>query len=74
VDHCGQAMGEAGYCVKVVGHSLGAGAAALLAMMYRQKGIGGVSCYAFATPNCVSLSLAQGYSPPPFPAGLQTQR
>jgi hypothetical protein len=53
-------MGEAGYSIMLVGHSLGAGAAALMAMMYKRGGISHLSCYAFATPNCVSLSLAEG--------------
>ena len=52
-------MAEAGHSITVVGHSLGAGAAALMSMMFKQRGISRVSCYAFATPNCVSLSLAE---------------
>ena len=53
-------MAEAGYSIKVVGHSLGAGAAAMLAIWMKQSGIKNVICYAFATPNCVSLDLAEG--------------
>lgn len=55
-----QAMAEAGYSIKIVGHSLGAGAAAMLAMWLKRTGVKDVTCYAFATPNCVSLDLAQG--------------
>ena len=53
-------MAEAGYSIKIVGHSLGAGAAAMLAMWLKRTGVKDVTCYAFATPNCVSLDLAQG--------------
>lgn len=54
-----QAMAQAGYSIIVVGHSLGAGAAALLAMWLKQAGVEDVICYAFATPNCVSMDLAE---------------
>ena len=54
-----QAMSEAGFGITLVGHSLGAGAAALLAIWMRRSGIQNVTCYAFATPNCVSLELAE---------------
>ena len=53
-------MAEAGYSIVVVGHSLGAGAAAMLAIWLKQSGVEDVTCFAFATPNCVSLDLATG--------------
>ena len=53
-------MAEAGYCIRIVGHSLGAGAAAMLAIWLKRSGVEDVTCYAFATPNCVSLDLAEG--------------
>ena len=52
-------MAEAGYSIKIVGHSLGAGAAAMLAMWLKRSGVEDVTCFAFATPNCVSLDLAE---------------
>lgn len=52
-------MVEAGYRITIVGHSLGAGAASILALKYKQEGIQQVVCYAFATPNCVDLALAE---------------
>ena len=52
-------MVEAGYRITIVGHSLGAGAASILALKYKQEGIKEVVCYAFATPNCVDLALAE---------------
>ena len=53
-------MAEAGFSIMLVGHSLGAGAAALLAMWLKEAGVEKVTCYAFATPNCVSMALAEG--------------
>lgn len=46
------------YQLTLVGHSLGAGAAALLAMMLKARGINNVHCYAFAPPMCCELDLA----------------
>ena len=56
-DHV-QAM--AGYRVLLVGHSLGAGAAAILAIMLRDSGLHDVTCYAFACPPCMEPELAAG--------------
>ena len=50
------------YQVTLVGHSLGAGAAALLAMMLRAKGITNMHCYAFAAPMCCEPDLAASCS------------
>ena len=50
------------YQVTLVGHSLGAGAAALLAMMLRAKGITNMHCYAFAPPMCCEPDLAASCS------------
>ena len=55
---CLQAMQDAGFRVTLVGHSLGAGAAALMALMFKAASVSNVTCYAFATPNCVDLALA----------------
>ena len=51
-------MQDAGFRVTLVGHSLGAGAAALMALMFKHASVADVTCYAFATPNCVDLTLA----------------
>ncbi|DBA89266.1 hypothetical protein WJX77_010917 [Trebouxia sp. C0004] len=50
------------YQVTLVGHSLGAGAAALLALMLRAKGITNMHCYAFAPPMCCEPDLAASCS------------
>lgn len=42
----------------LIGHSLGAGAAALLALMLQARGITNVHCYAFAPPMCCEPDLA----------------
>lgn len=42
----------------LIGHSLGAGAAALLAMMLQARGISNLHCYAFAPPMCCEPDLA----------------
>ncbi|KAL3160591.1 hypothetical protein ABBQ32_010523 [Trebouxia sp. C0010 RCD-2024] len=46
------------YQLILVGHSLGAGAAALLAMMLKSRGISNMHCYAFAPPMCCEPDLA----------------
>ena len=46
------------YQLTLVGHSLGAGAAALLAMMLKARGITNMHCYAFAPPMCCEPDLA----------------
>ena len=46
------------YRLTLIGHSLGAGAAALLAMMLQARGITNVHCYAFAPPMCCEPDLA----------------
>lgn len=46
------------YRMTLIGHSLGAGAAALLAMMLQARGITNVHCYAFAPPMCCEPDLA----------------
>jgi surfactin synthase thioesterase subunit len=50
-----------GYSCKIIGHSLGGGTAALLAMMLREAGgpFVGVTCTAIACPSCMTLELAQ---------------
>lgn len=54
-----QAMAEAGYKITIVGHSLGSGCAAILTYLLKDSGVDNVRCYAFATPNCVDLPLAE---------------
>lgn len=58
--HALQAMHEAGFRLTLVGHSLGAGAAVLLSVMFREAGIERLRCYAFAPPNCVDARLSAG--------------
>ncbi|BDA47245.1 probable Sn1-specific diacylglycerol lipase alpha [Coccomyxa sp. Obi] len=53
-----QGLHEAGYNIITVGHSLGAGAAALLAMMLKSRGVQRLQCYAFACPPCMDQKLA----------------
>lgn len=50
-----------GYRLKIIGHSLGGGTAALLTMMLREAGgpFAGVTCIAVACPSCMTLELAQ---------------
>ena len=50
------------YQLTLVGHSLGAGAAALLAMMLQARGISNMHCYAFAPPMCCEPDLASSCS------------
>ena len=50
-------MHNGGYRITVVGHSLGAGAAALFAVALKGRGLERVRCYAFATPNCAGVQL-----------------
>ena len=50
------------YQLTLVGHSLGAGAASLLAMMLRANGITNLRCYAFAPPMCCEPDLASSCS------------
>ena len=52
-------MQEAGYSIKIVGHSLGGGMAALLGYMLRKRGVKKVECYGFATPPCCTPKLAE---------------
>ncbi|KAI7845939.1 hypothetical protein COHA_000485 [Chlorella ohadii] len=57
-----QALAESpGYRLVIVGHSLGAGAAALLTMMLREVGgpFAEARCVAVACPSCMTLELAQ---------------
>ena len=51
----------AGYSLRIVGHSLGGGTAALLTMMLREKGgpFAGATCLALACPSCMTLELAR---------------
>eukprot|EP00611_Tribonema_gayanum_P029002 TRINITY_DN763_c0_g1_i5.p1 TRINITY_DN763_c0_g1~~TRINITY_DN763_c0_g1_i5.p1 ORF type:complete len:511 (-),score=123.12 TRINITY_DN763_c0_g1_i5:172-1704(-) len=50
-----------GYSLMLTGHSLGAGIAALTAMLLKERGAweGALAAVCFATPSCVSLSLAR---------------
>lgn len=50
------------YQLTLVGHSLGAGAAALLAMLLQARGISNMHCYAFAPPMCCEPDLASSCS------------
>lgn len=43
----------------IIGHSLGAGAAAVLSHMLKEEGIQQLQCYAFAPPMCMDPELAQ---------------
>lgn len=52
-------MSSAGFKLTIVGHSLGAGSAAILTVMLQNAGVENVACYAFASPNCMNLDLAQ---------------
>lgn len=49
-----------GYELRIVGHSLGGGTAALLTMMLRERGgpCGRATCLALACPSCMTLELA----------------
>ncbi|EFN52035.1 hypothetical protein CHLNCDRAFT_139223 [Chlorella variabilis] len=53
-----------GLRVTLVGHSLGAGVASLLAVYLRNRGLGAdrLRCWAYETPACMDLELAQGCS------------
>eukprot|EP00892_Ulva_mutabilis_P006866 jgi/Ulvmu1/4551/UM002_0277.1 len=58
--HLALAFAGSDHSVVLVGHSLGAGAAALLAWRLReQDGISNIKVYAFATPPCSSPTIAQ---------------
>jgi hypothetical protein len=50
-----------GYALKVAGHSLGGGAAAMLTMMLREQqgAVAGATCLAIACPACMTLELAR---------------
>ncbi|KAK9812348.1 hypothetical protein WJX73_004270 [Symbiochloris irregularis] len=54
-----QALSKAGYTIILTGHSLGAGAAALLGLSLKNRGIKQVEAYGFATPPCMAGELAQ---------------
>ena len=54
-----QGMQEAGYTIKLAGHSLGAGLLALLGLMLRKRGVDRVRGYGFATPPCCTAKLAK---------------
>ncbi|KAL3134993.1 hypothetical protein ABBQ32_007945 [Trebouxia sp. C0010 RCD-2024] len=52
-----------GYKLKVIGHSLGGGTAAMLTMMMREwPEFGEVTCLAIACPSCMTLDLAHSCS------------
>lgn len=53
---CG-VLHDYGFRITVVGHSLGAGTAALLAYRLREKGLKRVTAYSFACPPCVNSEL-----------------
>ena len=53
-----QVVQRAGFKLTVTGHSLGAGAAVLLAMLFKRRGIETVWVYGFATPCCMERELA----------------
>jgi pimeloyl-ACP methyl ester carboxylesterase len=50
---------DSGHDIVLVGHSLGAGAAALLAWRLKRDGCKSVAAFAFACPPCASLELAR---------------
>lgn len=54
-----------GYQLKIVGHSLGGGTAALLTMMLREVGapFAETTCVAIACPSCMTLELATSCKP-----------
>lgn len=52
------ALEKQGYRIAIVGHSLGAGVAALLGLYLTRRGLTNLHCYAFETPACVPLELA----------------
>ena len=54
-----QGMQDAGYTIKLAGHSLGAGLLALLGLMLRKRGVDRVKGYGFATPPCCTAKLAK---------------
>lgn len=53
-----QVVARAGYCIVFAGHSLGAGAAVLLAMLFKRRGIDNVYVYGFGSPPCMERKLA----------------
>ena len=55
--------GGGGRRVTLVGHSLGAGVAAILACLLRRPGgAGRAQCYAFEAPACMDLAIAEACS------------
>lgn len=48
------------YQIRSVGHSLGAGVAALLAHLLRQQGLS-ATCFAYGPPGCISTSESKTY-------------
>ncbi|CAK0787789.1 hypothetical protein CVIRNUC_011011 [Coccomyxa viridis] len=54
-----QGLHEAGFQIIIVGHSLGAGAASLLALIFKSMGIDNLSAYGFGCPPCVGQRLAE---------------
>ncbi|GAB4813184.1 hypothetical protein N2152v2_000230 [Parachlorella kessleri] len=62
LEHMERALADnPGYSLRIVGHSLGGGTAALLTMMLREKGgpFAGATCLALACPSCMTLELAR---------------
>ena len=64
LDDCGArkclvALGKAGYTLRTVGHSMGAGVAALACAMLRREDSLEVTCVAYAAPACVDENFAE---------------
>ncbi|CAD7699635.1 unnamed protein product [Ostreobium quekettii] len=53
-----------GYALRITGHSMGGGAAAMLTMMIREQHpeFGDVECTVFACPGCMTLEIAKSCS------------
>ncbi|KAK9867264.1 hypothetical protein WJX84_003774 [Apatococcus fuscideae] len=54
-----QGMAAAGYTITITGHSLGAGAAAMIGLLLKRRGVKNVKVYGFATPACMDSRLAE---------------
>ncbi|KAK9820663.1 hypothetical protein WJX74_001715 [Apatococcus lobatus] len=52
-------MAAAGYTITITGHSLGAGAAAMIGLLLRKRGVKGLKVYGFATPACMDSRLSK---------------
>ena len=63
VRECLRSLAQAGYEIRTVGHSLGAGVAVLAAALLREEDSIDASCVAYAAPACVDPRLADALKP-----------